>query len=119
MTDWRDDLDEEQRSLLKRKCMPHWSVPMLATLTNDRFSSPEWIYEHKLDGERCLAFRCRSRLHLLSRNKKDLNDTYPELVDALLNQTPQHFIADGEIVAFEGSTTSFSRLQNRIGIKDA
>ncbi|HEX7163505.1 MAG TPA: hypothetical protein VF223_19985 [Trebonia sp.] len=36
--------------------MPSWVEPQLATLTQERFSDPEWIFERKLDGERCLAF---------------------------------------------------------------
>lgn len=35
---------------------PDWVEPQLATLTADRFSDPGWIFERKLDGERCLAF---------------------------------------------------------------
>ncbi|MGD2111875.1 MAG: non-homologous end-joining DNA ligase [Gammaproteobacteria bacterium] len=117
MTDWRDDLDRGQRERLRRTRMPAWTRPMLATLTDKRFSSPEWIFERKLDGERCLVFRRKSRLHILSRNRQDLNATYPELVEALAEQSPGHFIVDGEIVAFDGNTTSFSRLQGRLGIK--
>jgi ATP-dependent DNA ligase len=118
MSDWRDDLDANQRGALRRTGMPAWTPPMLATLTDKRFSSPDWIFERKLDGERCLAFWRRSRLHLLSRNRQDLNASYPELVEALAAQSPEHFIADGEIVAFEGNNTSFSRLQGRLGIHD-
>lgn len=91
---------------------------MLATLTHDTFSDPEWIYERKLDGVRCLAFRQGERVRLLSRNRKPMNDTYPELVEALGKQACTDFVADGEIVAFEGNRTSFSRLQQRIGIRD-
>jgi hypothetical protein len=29
---------------------PEWVAPMLATLTEDRFSDPDWLYERKLDG---------------------------------------------------------------------
>lgn len=118
MPDWRNGLDANQREPLRRTGMPGWTQPMLATLTNKRFSSPDWNFERKLDGERCLVFRRKSRLHLLSRNRQDLNATYPELVEALAGQPPGHYIVDGEIVAFEGSTTSFSRLQGRIGIHD-
>jgi len=35
--------------------VPSWIDPQLATLTRERFSGPEWIFERKLDGERCLA----------------------------------------------------------------
>jgi bifunctional non-homologous end joining protein LigD len=118
MTDWRETLDREQRESLHDTGMPSWTEPMLATLTDARFSSPDWLFERKLDGERCLVFRRRSRLHILSRNRQDLNASYPELVEALAGQSPQHYIVDGEIVAFEGGLTSFSRLQGRMGIHD-
>jgi bifunctional non-homologous end joining protein LigD len=98
--------------------MPSWVDPMLATLTNRRFSDPNWIYEHKLDGERCLAFKHGRTVSLLSRNKQHLNNTYPEVADALEGAGDHDCIVDGEIVAFEGNRTSFARLQGRIGIKD-
>lgn len=91
---------------------------MLATLSHDPFSDPAWLYERKLDGVRSLAFRRGERLRLLSRNRKEMNDGYPELVEALAKQPCDDFIVDGEIVAFEGRRTSFSRLQQRIGIQD-
>ena len=31
---------------------PTFIPPMLATLTEKYFSSKEWLYEHKFDGER-------------------------------------------------------------------
>jgi DNA ligase D-like protein (predicted ligase) len=55
----------------------------------------------------------------MSRNKKKLNETYPEIVEALLDQEADNFILDGEIVAFEGKHTSFARLQNRMHIRNA
>lgn len=91
---------------------------MLATLTHDVFSDPGWMYERKLDGVRCLVFRRGGGIRLLSRNRKPMNDTYPELVRELEAQRCRDFIADGEIVAFEKGRTSFSRLQQRIGIHD-
>jgi bifunctional non-homologous end joining protein LigD len=92
---------------------------MLATLTAKRFFSKEWIFERKLDGERCLAFRRGEELRLLSRNRKRLNETYPEIVDALLEQKADEFVADGEIVAFEGRMTSFAKLQQRMQLRSA
>ena len=83
MPDWRDDVDPDSREALQHSRMPKWTQPMLATLTDERFSSPHWIFERKLDGERCLVFRRKSRLQLLSKNRQELNDTYPELVAAL------------------------------------
>ncbi|KQC08876.1 MAG: hypothetical protein APR55_11000 [Methanolinea sp. SDB] len=54
----------------------------------------------------------------MSRNEKTLNNTYPELEDAFCEAVEANFIADGEIVAFEGEVTSFSRLQDRMQIRD-
>ena len=34
-------------------------APMLATLTQDRFTDPAWIFERKLDGVRAVAVRDR------------------------------------------------------------
>jgi ATP-dependent DNA ligase len=46
---------------------PEWVVPMAATLTDERFTGPEWIFERKYDGIRLLAFRKGNRVRLLSR----------------------------------------------------
>jgi bifunctional non-homologous end joining protein LigD len=99
--------------------VPQWQSPTLATLTDERFSDPEWIFERKLDGIRGLAFRDGDHVRLLSRNRLPLNETYPEIVEALAKQDVAHFIVDGEIVAFEGRRTSFARLQRRSGITNA
>ncbi len=99
---------------LRRK-MPQWSAPMLATLTDKVFSDEDWIFERKLDGERCLAFGNKKNVELYSRNKKKLNNTYPEIADAL-KDSDTRFIVDGEIVAFKKGVTSFSRLQKRMQI---
>jgi bifunctional non-homologous end joining protein LigD len=92
---------------------------MLATLTKERFSDPDWIYERKLDGVRCLAFYRDEKIRLMSRNKNEMNETWPDLVEELEANQRGSFIADGEIVAFEGNRTSFARLQQRIGVEDA
>ena len=97
---------------------PDWLEPELATLTKDRFSDPAWIYERKFDGERCLAFRSGSRLRLMTRNQQVVTSTYPEIAEALMAQDADDFVVDGEVVAFEGDETRFSRLQQRLGVRD-
>jgi bifunctional non-homologous end joining protein LigD len=92
--------------------------PMLATLTQRRFSSPGWVFERKLDGERCLGFVNRRSVQLLSRTRHRLDGTYPEIVDALAAAAEHEVVVDGEVVAFEDGRTSFARLQGRIGITD-
>ncbi len=111
-------LSDDARRKLRKAKHPVWIPPMLATLTDEPFSAEDWIYERKLDGVRCLAFRDGGRIRLLSRNEKSQNDTYPELVDAIGAQEPRDFVVDGEIVAFERGVTSFSRLQQRMKITD-
>jgi bifunctional non-homologous end joining protein LigD len=118
MTDVLAGLPPAERQRARRSRAPSWIDPMLATLTNRRFSDPNWIFEHKLDGERCLAFRQGGAVRLLSRNKQHLNNTYPEVADALERQAEHDCVVDGEIVAFDGNRTSFAKLQGRIGIKD-
>lgn len=98
--------------------VPQWRSPTLATLTDEAFCDPEWIFERKLDGIRGLAFRDGDRVRLMSRNRLSLNGTYPEIVDALAKQDTTRFVVDGEIVAFAGRRTSFARLQGRSGISD-
>ncbi len=118
MSDVLDLLGDEQRESIRAREQPAWTAPMLATLTHDTFSDPEWLYERKLDGVRCLTFRSGRKVRLLSRNRKEMNDTYPELVRDLGRERCDDFVVDGEIVAFEGNRTSFSRLQQRLGIHD-
>jgi bifunctional non-homologous end joining protein LigD len=101
---------------LSKLAMPTWVEPQLATLTRERFSSPEWIFERKLDGERCLAFADSGGVRLLSRSQRDITRTFPEIAAALAAQHHGDVIVDGEIVAFDGAQTRFGRLQQRLGV---
>lgn len=118
MSDPLGGIPEAWRGRLRRAAIPAWIEPMRATLHHDAFSDPAWIYERKLDGVRALAFREGGRVKLRSRNRKDLGETFPELVEALEGQPKGDFVADGEIVTFRGQVTSFERLQGRLGIED-
>jgi bifunctional non-homologous end joining protein LigD len=88
-------------------------VPMQAVLTDERFSDPDWIFERKLDGIRCLAHKAGTRVRLRSRNDLSLNGRFPEIVAALEDEPSDDVVLDGEIVAFDGAQTSFARLQQR------
>jgi bifunctional non-homologous end joining protein LigD len=91
--------------------LPDRVEPMKAVLTDDRFSDPDWIFERKLDGIRCVAIKAERRVRLLSRNHLSLNGRFPEIVDALERDRATQFVVDGEVVAFDGAQTSFARLQ--------
>jgi bifunctional non-homologous end joining protein LigD len=92
-------------------------APMKAVLSDRPFADPHWLFERKLDGERCGALRRQGRVRLLSRTGKTLDDAYPDLLDALSVDGPD-LLVDGEIVAFERGRTSFQRLQKRMQIRD-
>jgi bifunctional non-homologous end joining protein LigD len=111
-------LPDEARMLAVVASQPSWAGPMLATLTDRRFSDPGWIFEPKFDGERCLAFRKGPQVRLMSRNRKPLNDHYPELAEALAAQPADDFVVDGEVVAFKDRRSSFARLQRRMQLHD-
>ncbi|HLH16737.1 MAG TPA: non-homologous end-joining DNA ligase [Bryobacteraceae bacterium] len=116
--DWMASLPAELRKRARAGPQPRWIGPMLATLTAEPFSGAGWIFEPKLDGERCLTFVQGGRARLLSRNGKPLNGTYPELVEPLGRQPAGDYIADGEIVAFQDGVTSFAQIQQRMQIRD-
>jgi bifunctional non-homologous end joining protein LigD len=118
MKDVVRDLPEEARARAVRRPQPGWVAPMLATLTEKRFSDPEWLYERKLDGERCLAFREGREVRLMSRNQKRIDNHYPEIAEALAQQDSGAHILDGEIVAFQDGRPSFARLQRRMQLRD-
>jgi DNA ligase D-like protein (predicted ligase) len=88
---------------------------MLATLTDRRDFGDDWLLERKFDGERCVACKRYGDVRLESRTGKDLTGTYPEVRDALVTQDARELLLDGEVVAFHGDQTSFSRLQQRLG----
>jgi DNA ligase D-like protein (predicted ligase) len=90
---------------------------MLATLTDERDLGDGWLLERKLDGERCVTWkRAAGGVRLESRTGKDLTGNYPEVRDAVAAQRARELLLDGEVVAFDEDQTSFSRLQQRIGV---
>jgi bifunctional non-homologous end joining protein LigD len=109
-------LPAEARAKLRNRSQPEWIAPMLATLTDERFSREGWMFEPKWDGERCLVFRRGGNLSLFSRNRILLNERYPEITTALHRQEAACFIIDGEIVTFKDGITSFAKLQERMQV---
>src|SRR5580700_7607122 len=89
---------------------------MLATLTDRRDFGDDWLLERKLDGERCVARKVGGDVRLESRTGKDLTGTYPEVRAAVAAQQSRELLLDGEVVAFDGDQTSFTRLQQRLGV---
>jgi len=76
--------------------MPDWLEPMAATLTQERFAAPEWVFERKLDGIRLLAFKNGTAIRLLSRNR--LPQNLPAIAEALTKLPHDQLILDGELM---------------------
>jgi bifunctional non-homologous end joining protein LigD len=106
-------LTDEERALVVPGDPPTGADAMKAVLTRERFSDPAWIYERKLDGIRCIAVRDGGDRRLWSRNDLSMNARYPEVAEAIAGQPRTRFAVDGEVVAFDGSQTSFAKLTRR------
>jgi bifunctional non-homologous end joining protein LigD len=74
---------------------PDWLVPMAATLTQERFSGPEWMFERKFDGIRLLAFKQGEDVRLFSRNR--LPQNIPAIAQAIAKLPVRDAILDGEV----------------------
>jgi bifunctional non-homologous end joining protein LigD len=87
--------------------------PMKAVLSDQPFSDPDWIFERKLDGIRCIAIKDESGVSLMSRTAHRMNDQFREVAEALEREPAEDFVLDGELVAFRDGVTSFELLQQR------
>jgi bifunctional non-homologous end joining protein LigD len=102
----------------KKSTLPVFAEPMLATLADEPFDSPDWVFESKFDGWRALARVAAGSLHLISRNRHSLDAMFPELLTPEGLQARSCLI-DGEIVALDAKgVPRFQLLQNRLKGKD-
>jgi bifunctional non-homologous end joining protein LigD len=82
--------------------LPDWLAPMAATLTQDRFATPDWIFERKFDGIRVIAFKRGADVRLYSRNR--LPWQLPAIADAIAALPISDAILDGEVTHESGIT---------------
>jgi bifunctional non-homologous end joining protein LigD len=92
-------------------------TPMAATLVEEPFDDDKWIFEIKWDGVRAIAV-CSEETMLLSRNRRDITKTYPELDSVHERLVALDAVVDGEIVALSGGRPSFERLQSRMNLQN-
>lgn len=91
---------------------------MLATLVDEPFSNPEWIFETKWDGFRSICFIRHGKARFVSRNQLEMTAQYPELAPVAEQINAQEAILDGEIVALDkDGMPRFQLLQPRGGRK--
>jgi len=74
---------------------PDWIEPMAATLTQQRFTDPDWLFERKFDGIRVLAFRHGADVRLLSRNR--LPQSLPAIAASIAALPVHDIVLDGEV----------------------
>jgi ATP-dependent DNA ligase len=83
------------RSTSTASLMPEWLEPMAATLTQERFSGPDWLFERKFDGIRLLTYKRGNDIQLFSRNR--LPQALPALAAAIAKLPARDAILDGEM----------------------
>ncbi|MGI9165530.1 MAG: non-homologous end-joining DNA ligase [Pyrinomonadaceae bacterium] len=104
----------------RKTAMPPVIQPMLATLVDEPFSDPEWLFETKLDGVRAVCFIRNGKASFVSRNQIEMTTQYPELASIAESVSSADAILDGEIVALDGRGVSrFQLLQPRLGRKNS
>jgi ATP-dependent DNA ligase len=94
--------------------LPKTYAPMEAQPAEALPEGPEWHYEPKWDGFRCLAFRDGQRVDLRSKSGKPLTRYFPELVFALRYLRAKQFVLDGEVLIPIDGNPSFDDLLMRI-----
>jgi bifunctional non-homologous end joining protein LigD len=101
-----------------KRAMPTAINPMLASIAEDPFDDPNWLFEIKWDGYRVISFIEDGSVRLISRNQNDLGPRYPELRDLPKLVKAKSAILDGEVVVLdEHGRPSFSLMQQRTGIR--
>jgi len=99
---------------------PKITQPMLATLVDEPFDNPDWLFELKLDGMRAIAEKDGAKLDMWTRNGKGLARRFPTVAQAIAALPVDTVILDGEIVALDKKGQShFNLIQPRIHLSRA
>jgi DNA ligase D, 3''-phosphoesterase domain len=99
--------------------MPRNVSLTLASLANEPFSNPDWLFEVKWDGVRGLAYVDNGEVTLRSRAEREIAPEYPEVRELANQIAADQAIVDGEIVALDGGGRSvFQKLQSRAGVRN-
>jgi len=91
--------------------------PMLAVAAGP-FDHPDYIFEVKWDGYRCLAYLEAGNTTLVSRNLKNITPHFPDLGDMHRQVQKTAVILDGEIITLQDGQPSFAALQSRARLTD-
>ena len=95
----------------EKTAMPSGIKPMKATLVDEPFDEPGWLYEIKWDGYRAISYLEKGETGIYSRN--NLEFTQFTSISESLDSLNLNAILDGEIVALKGDgSADFGALQN-------
>ncbi|PTY07018.1 ATP-dependent DNA ligase [Opitutaceae bacterium EW11] len=97
-----------------RQAFPKTLEAMEAESVDEIPVGPEWQYEPKWDGFRCLAYRNGNDVDLRSKSGQPLARYFPDIVNAVAQVDCGRFILDGEIVIQVNGHLSFDDLQLRL-----
>src|SRR5438270_9863089 len=75
---------------------------------------PDWQYEPKWDGFRCIAFRDRENVYLQSKAGQPLARYFPDIVEVIVKLPAKNFVLDGELAIPINGALSFDELQLRL-----
>jgi ATP-dependent DNA ligase len=88
--------------------------PMEAKVVDALPDGPEWQFEPKWDGFRCLAYKAAGEVDLRAKSGKPLGRYFPEMIEALVRAKADNFVLDGELMVPRGDSLSFGALQDRV-----
>lgn len=91
--------------------------PMLLTEIDKPFNDSNYIFEIKFDGIRTIIYTSPNEIIIKNKNGKIINELYPELLN-IKEIVNKKCIFDGEIILMDKGEISFSKLQERIFLKD-
>lgn len=97
--------------------MERGANPMLIAQQTEAFDSPDWIYELKMDGFRCIAYMDRNSVDFRNKRNMQMLSRFPELQDVYRN-AGDRCILDGEVVVLVDGIPDFYRLQKRTLLTD-
>jgi DNA ligase D-like protein (predicted ligase) len=102
------------KAKIKDTSTPGFVQPMAALRAERLPEGPDWLYEVKFDGYRVLIIKDGDSARLVSRNEKDLTQSYPTIEAAGKALNARSAVVDGELVALDAKgVPSFQALQNR------
>lgn len=86
--------------------------PMLIGIEQPAFNDPNFIYELKLDGVRCIAYIDKDKVEFRNKRNLKLTQKFPELKN-IYQQAKKRCILDGELYVYKDGKTDFFEIQKR------